>query len=67
MRVIRRSHADSTYSTALFAFEWNHNAEALREVSASHGELPSRKGYSGYMYSDLASLYERAGCITGLP
>ena len=41
--------------------------EALREVSASHGELPSRKGYPGYMYSDLASLYERAGCISGLP
>ena len=40
--------------------------EALREVSASHGELPSRKGYPGYMYSDLASLYERAGCISGL-
>ena len=41
--------------------------EALREVSAAHGELPSRKGYPGYMYSDLASLYERAGCIRGLP
>ncbi|MGO9934531.1 MAG: V-type ATP synthase subunit B [Steroidobacteraceae bacterium] len=41
--------------------------EALREVSAAHGELPSRKGYPGYMYSDLASLYERAGCIHGLP
>ena len=41
--------------------------EALREVSASHGELPSRKGYPGYMYSDLASLYERAGCISDLP
>ncbi|HUN27294.1 MAG TPA: V-type ATP synthase subunit B [Steroidobacteraceae bacterium] len=41
--------------------------EALREVSASHGELPSRKGYPGYMYSDLASLYERAGCLRGLP
>jgi V/A-type H+/Na+-transporting ATPase subunit B len=40
--------------------------EALREVSASHAELPSRKGYPGYMYSDLASLYERAGCIRGL-
>ena len=36
--------------------------EALREVSASHGEIPSRKGYPGYMYSDLATLYERAGC-----
>jgi V/A-type H+-transporting ATPase subunit B len=41
--------------------------EALREVSASHGEVPSRKGYPGYMYSDLASIYERAGCIKGLP
>jgi V/A-type H+-transporting ATPase subunit B len=41
--------------------------EALREVSASHGEVPSRKGYPGYMYSDLASIYERAGCIRGLP
>jgi V/A-type H+/Na+-transporting ATPase subunit B len=39
--------------------------EALREVSASHGEIPSRKGYPGYMYSDLATLYERAGCIQG--
>jgi V/A-type H+-transporting ATPase subunit B len=39
--------------------------EALREVSASHGEIPGRKGYPGYMYSDLASLYERAGCIRG--
>jgi V/A-type H+-transporting ATPase subunit B len=41
--------------------------EALREVSASHGEIPSRKGYPGYMYSDLATIYERAGCIHGLP
>jgi len=41
--------------------------EALREVSASHGEVPSRKGYPGYMYSDLASIYERAGCIRGAP
>lgn len=39
--------------------------EALREVSASHGEIPSRKGYPGYMYSDLATLYERAGRIRG--
>jgi len=41
--------------------------EALREVSASHAEVPSRKGYPGYMYSDLATLYERAGRIHGLP
>jgi V/A-type H+-transporting ATPase subunit B len=41
--------------------------EALREVSASHGEVPSRRGYPGYMYSDLAQLYERAGRIRGRP
>jgi V/A-type H+-transporting ATPase subunit B len=41
--------------------------EALREVSASRGEIPSRKGYPGYMYSDLATLYERAGRIASLP
>jgi len=41
--------------------------EALREVSASHGEVPSRKGFPGYMYSDLATLYERAGRVRGLP
>jgi len=39
--------------------------EALREVSASMEEVPSRKGYPGYMYSDLASIYERAGRIVG--
>jgi len=39
--------------------------EALREVSASRAEIPSRKGYPGYMYSDLATLYERAGRIRG--
>ncbi len=39
--------------------------EALREVSASMEEVPSRKGYPGYMYSDLASIYERAGRISG--
>ncbi|MEF8792454.1 V-type ATP synthase subunit B [Thiohalorhabdus sp.] len=35
--------------------------EALRQVSASHGEVPSRKGFPGHMYSDLATIYERAG------
>ncbi|HCJ36946.1 MAG TPA: V-type ATP synthase subunit B, partial [Erysipelotrichaceae bacterium] len=35
--------------------------EAIREFSSSKGEIPSRKGYPGYLYSDLASLYERAG------
>jgi V/A-type H+-transporting ATPase subunit B len=41
--------------------------EALREVSASHGEVPSRKGFPGYLYSDLATLYERAGSLKGVP
>ena len=39
--------------------------EALREFSSSKGEIPGRKGYPGYLYSDLASLYERAGIIEG--
>ena len=39
--------------------------EAMREVSSIRGEVPSRKGYPGYLYSDLASLYERAGKISG--
>ena len=38
-------------------------SEALRELSASREEVPSRKGYPGYLYSDLASLYERAGTL----
>ncbi len=40
-------------------------AEALREFSSSKGEIPGRKGFPGYLYSDLASLYERAGMIRG--
>ncbi len=39
--------------------------ESLREVSSIRGEVPSRKGYPGYLYSDLASLYERAGKLRG--
>ena len=39
--------------------------EALREVSSSKGEIPSRKGFPGYIYSDLATLFERAGCLRG--
>ncbi|MBQ6361110.1 MAG: V-type ATP synthase subunit B [Lachnospiraceae bacterium] len=40
-------------------------AEALREVSSSKGEIPSRKGYPGYLYSELATIYERAGVVEG--
>lgn len=39
--------------------------EALREISTQRQEIPSRKGYPGYLYSDLASIYERAGMIIG--
>ena len=39
--------------------------EAVREFSSSNGEIPSRKGYPGYLYSDLAALYERAGIVKG--
>lgn len=39
--------------------------EALREFSSSKGEIPGRKGFPGYLYSDLASLYERAGIVHG--
>lgn len=42
-------------------------AEALREVSAARKEVPGRRGYPGYLYTDLASLYERAGRIKGKP
>ncbi len=41
--------------------------EALREVSSARGEFPARRAYPGYLYSDLASLYERCGRVSGLP
>ncbi|MFI3258437.1 MAG: V-type ATP synthase subunit B, partial [Spirochaetales bacterium] len=41
--------------------------EALREISTTRGEVPGRKGYPGYLYSNLAELYERAGKIKGSP
>ena len=40
-------------------------AEAMREVSSSKGEIPSRKGFPGYLYSELATIYERAGIVKG--
>jgi V/A-type H+-transporting ATPase subunit B len=41
--------------------------ESLREISTLRGEIPSRKGYPGYLYSNLAELYERAGMVQGRP
>ena len=40
-------------------------AEALREVSAAKKEVPGRRGYPGYLYTDLATMYERAGRMKG--
>ncbi len=42
-------------------------AEAVREVSSVRSEIPARRAYPGYLYSDLASLYERCGRIRGKP
>jgi V/A-type H+-transporting ATPase subunit B len=42
-------------------------AEALREVATAKGDVPARKGYPGYLYSDLAEIYERAGRIRNKP
>jgi V/A-type H+-transporting ATPase subunit B len=47
--------------------DMTHYCEALREVALARGEIPGRRGYPGYMYTDLASLYERAGKIAGRP
>jgi len=41
--------------------------ESLREIGTARGEIPARKGYPGYLYSDLASIYERAGRVEGSP
>ena len=44
-----------------------HYCEALREIATAREEIPGRRGYPGYMYSDLASIYERAGVLAGSP
>jgi len=44
-----------------------HYCEALREIATARREMPGRRGYPGYMYTDLASLYERAGQVVGRP
>ena len=47
--------------------DMTHYCEALRELGAARDEVPGRRGYPGYMYTDLASLFERAGIIEGRP
>jgi len=46
-------------------YDMTNYCDALREISSRREEIPSRKGYPGYMYSDLASIYERAGILKG--
>jgi V/A-type H+-transporting ATPase subunit B len=45
--------------------DMTHYCEALREIATAREEIPGRRGYPGYMYTDLAGIYERAGVITG--
>ena len=58
---------DRGYHVLVVLHDVTNYGEALREASSASGEIPSRKGYPGYLYSDLASLFERAGRIRGRP
>ncbi len=51
------------YDVVVVLYDMTNYGDSLREISAKKEEIPSRKGYPGYMYSDLASIYERAGLI----
>jgi len=54
------------YHVLVINTDMTNYCEALREISAAREEVPGRKGYPGYMYTDLASVYERAGRIKGM-
>ncbi len=56
---------DLGYSVLTLMFDLTSYANAMREISASKKEIPGRSGYPGYMYTDLATLLERAGTIEG--
>ena len=53
------------YHVLVILTDMTNYCEALREVAASRGEIPGRRGYPGYMYTDLSTIYERAGVIAG--
>jgi V/A-type H+-transporting ATPase subunit B len=53
------------YHVLVILTDMTNYCEALREVGASRGEIPGRRGYPGYMYTDLSTIYERAGVIAG--
>jgi V/A-type H+-transporting ATPase subunit B len=55
------------YHVLVLLTDMTNYCEALREVGASRGEIPGRRGYPGYMYTDLSTLYERAGVIADMP
>jgi len=57
---------DLGYHVLVILTDMTKYCESLREISSSRNEVPGRRGYPGYMYTDLASIYERAGCIRGL-
>ncbi len=54
---------EENYEVLVVMTDMTSYGEALREISSLRGEVPSRKGYPGYLYSDLASIYERAGMV----
>jgi len=53
------------YHVLVLLTDMTNYCETLREISSSRNEVPGRRGYPGYMYTDLASIYERAGCVEG--
>ena len=57
---------DKDYHVLVILTDMTNYCEALREIGAAREEVPGRRGYPGYMYTDLASLYERAGRIKGM-
>jgi len=56
---------DKGYHVLVILTDMTHYADALREIATARNEVPARKGYPGYLYSDLAEIYERAGRIQG--
>ncbi len=55
------------YEVLVLLTDMTNYCEALREIGTAREEIPGRRGYPGYMYTDLATLYERAGRLTGRP
>ena len=55
------------YDVLVILTDMLHYCESLREIGAAREEVPGRRGYPGYMYSDLSEIYERAGCVRGSP